>query len=103
MITAIVWFLLAIVTLGALAAIALLIGFIATSRSDHDLYLSDYDDLDCDCYSCSRDIPPVDACSSECDATCAANDHCSAPDPWCGCNDCTNHRLDELPPKANDE
>ena len=74
MITAIVWFLLAIVTLGALAAIALLIAFIATSRSDHDLYLSDYDDLDCNCYSCSR-FEPVDACSSECDQDCRDNNH----------------------------
>jgi hypothetical protein len=83
-----------------LTAIGLFIAFIANSRSDTDLYLSDYE---CDCYSCS-DIPPADVCSSECDDECAARDHCDrSSNPWCSCNDCMNHRLDELPPKANDE
>lgn len=99
MTTAIAWFLLGLATLGALAAIAMLIGFIATSRSDHDLYLSDYE---CDCPSCAYN-QPLDICSSECDDACAANEHCSAPDPWCGCPSCTNHRLDELPTKGNDD
>lgn len=30
----------------------------------------------------------IDACSSECDDFCAANDHCNAPDPWCTCKGC---------------
>jgi len=92
--------LLVISAIGLLAALGLFIGFIATSRSDTDVYLSDYD---CPCYSCTRDLAPIDACSSECDDTCAANDHCSAPDPWCGCNSCLLHRLDEDPPKADNE
>lgn len=92
--------LLVISAIGLLAALGLFIGFIATSRSDTDVYLSDYD---CPCYSCTRDLAPIDACSSECDDTCAANDHCSAPDPWCGCESCTNHRLDELPPRTTNE
>jgi hypothetical protein len=101
MIPAIVWFLFAIMV-GAVTATAMLIVFIATNRSELDLYLSDYDDLDCNCYSCSR-FETVDACSSECDDACAANQHCSAPDPWCGCPSCTNHRLDELPPRTTNE
>jgi hypothetical protein len=97
---AIAWFLLGLTALGLLTAVALLIGFIATSRSDTDLYLSDYE---CDCYACS-DIPPSDVCSSECDDECAARDHCDrSSNPWCSCNSCTQHNLDELPPKADNE
>jgi hypothetical protein len=92
--------LLVISAIGLLAALGLFIGFIANSRSDSDLYLSDYD---CPCNSCTRDLAPIDACSSECDDACAANQHCSAPDPWCGCESCTNHRLDELPPRTTNE
>jgi len=91
--------LLVISAIGLLAALGLFIGFIANSRSDSDLYLSDYE---CSCWSCT-DIQPIDVCSSECNAACAALDHCSAPDPWCGCESCTNHRLDELPPRTTNE
>ena len=64
--------LLVISAIGLLTALGLFIGFIANSRSDSDLYLSDYD---CPCYSCTRDLAPIDACSSECDKDCADNQH----------------------------
>ena len=99
MIEVIAWLLVAVSALGLLSAIALTIGFIATSRSDKDLYLSDYE---CDCPSCAYNLP-LDICSSECDDACAAKDHCSQPDPWCGCPSCTNHRLDELPPRTTND
>ena len=57
--------------LGFLTAIGLFIAFIANSRSDSDLYLSDYE---CDCNACSS-FEPIDACSSECDKDCRDNAH----------------------------
>ena len=44
--------LLVISAIGLLTALGLFIGFIATSRSDSDLYLSDYD---CPCGKCSNE------------------------------------------------
>jgi hypothetical protein len=44
--------LLVISSIGILAALGLFIGFIANSRSDTDLYLSDYD---CPCGKCSNE------------------------------------------------
>jgi hypothetical protein len=69
--------LLVISAIGLLAALGLFVAFIATSRSDTDVYLSDYD---CPCYSCSRDLAPIDACSSECDKDCRDNAHYSGQD-----------------------
>lgn len=55
--------------IGALYAIGLLIvALIGPPTTD------DYID-DCDCKTCSCDIYPMDLCSSECDAECAANEH----------------------------
>jgi hypothetical protein len=44
--------LLVISAIGLLAALGLFIGFIATNRSDTDIYLSDYD---CPCGKCSNE------------------------------------------------
>lgn len=65
--------LLTISALGLLTSIGLFIGFIATNRTDTDVYLTDYE-YECDC-GCNQKIPEAGWCSSECDEKCQANNH----------------------------
>lgn len=56
--------------LGALYAIGLIVVAVIGPPTSNDEYLDD-----CDCKTCSCDIYPIDACSSECTTECAANEH----------------------------
>jgi hypothetical protein len=56
--------------IGGLYALGLIIVAIIGPPTTNDEYLDD-----CDCKTCSCDMYPLDLCSSECDADCAANEH----------------------------